>query len=732
MLAARRQYALAIMLFLAVMAVFCRVLGHEFLDFDDNLNIYENPLLINLSPANLLRFWLKPYEGLYIPLTYSLWALLAKVSAFMPAADGKLLNPHLFHSANLLLHGANTVVLFCLLRRLLKKDWPAAAGALLFAVHPLQVEEVAWVTGFKGVCSGFFALLALWQYALHGSSAEGERNRVPLHYLLATLFFLAALLAKPSTVVLPLVAGIIGTLLLNRPLRRVARELAPWLVLTLPVVILTKLAQPDTQHGFLPNIGQRFLIAGDALSFYLSKLILPIKLSADYGRTPEFVLGHLWVYGSGLVPYLLLALFFWKCRNVWALAAIGIIVVVLAPVLGFVPFTFQDTSTVADRYFSLALIGPAIVTGWVLSRYQSRGVRATFAVIISVLAMQSASQVQSWRDSWAFNNYTLSLNPNSWLAYHNLGLWYLENNQLEEAGAQYEKAMKLRPNSYKAYNNLGMIYSRQGRKQEAIESYKKALAIKPDYALGYNNVAVIYKELGQYDEAISYYRKALAIEPEFYEGCVNLGNLYRILDQPEEALALYRKAAQLRPQNAELHNDIGLLLTGLGKPDEALTYYRKALEVKPRFAEACANLGVAYKELGEVPEAIAAFRQAVQYNPELIEAYINLGYLLAGTNEQTEAIQMYNRALMLKPDNEIPYYALGSSYFALGRNQEAVEALQQAIVINPAFGPAYNGLSRLYLQNKQYDLAIEYADKASSLGFADQPQSDALAPYRKN
>jgi len=422
MVAARQQYVLALMLFLAVMAVFCRVLGHEFLDYDDNLNIYENPLLLNLSPANLLRFWLKPYEGLYIPLTYSLWALLAKLSLLMPAADGKLFNPHLFHGANLLLHGVNAIVLFCLLRLLLKKEWPAAAGALIFALHPLQVEEVAWVTGFKGVGSGFFSLVVLWLYALHGSAAERESRRLPLYYLLASFFFLAAMLAKPSTVVLPLVAGVMGVLLLDRPLRRVASELAPWLVLTLPVVILTKLSQPDTQHGFLPNIGQRFLIAGDALSFYFGKLFWPAKLSVDYGRTPEFVLGHLWVYGSGLAPYLLLALFFWKCRNRWALTAVGIIVVVLAPVLGFVPFTFQDTSTVADRYFYLALIGPAIFSGWILSRYQSWAVRVVFAVVVAALALQSAIQVQTWRDSWTFNNYTLSLNPNSWLAYHNIGV----------------------------------------------------------------------------------------------------------------------------------------------------------------------------------------------------------------------------------------------------------------------------------------------------------------------
>ena len=742
---ARRPYVLALPLFVAVVVVFFRVVGHEFLDFDDNLNVYENPLLINLSPANLLRLWMKPYEGLYIPLTYSLWALLAKLSAVLPAADGALFNPRLFHGANLVLHGANSIVLFYLLRLLVQRghasagfcsnpdpDWPAVVGALLFALHPVQVEEVAWVTGLKGVLSGFFSLLALWQYAQHVTWPKQTPQPWPRHYLLATLFFLAALLAKPSAVVLPLLAGLIGTLMLGMPVRQVLRGLGPWLLLILPVVIITKLSQPDAQHGFLPSIGQRFLIAGDALSFYFAKLMLPLRLTADYGRTPEFVLSHSWAYGSGLLPYPLAALLLWKCRNVWVLAAAGTVVVVLAPVLGFVPFTFQDTSTVADRYLYLALIGPALLATWLVARYPSLAVRGVVVAVIAVLAIKSADQVQVWRDSWTFNNYTLAANPNSWLAYHNLGLWYLEKNQLPEAIDHYEKALLLKPTSYKAYNNLGMIYTRLGRKQEAIASYEKALAIKPGYALGHNNIAVIYKELGQYDEAIRYYRQALALQPEFFEVQVNLAHLYRLLDQPEEAIATYQKAVALRPGNAEVHNDIGLTYQGLGRFDEAISHYQKAMALKPRFAEACANLGVVYKELGNMSEAIAAFRQAVEYNPDLVDAYVNLGYLLASQGEQQEAIQMYNRALIIKPDNEIPHYALGSVYFDLGRDQEAIEALQQAVTINPDFGPGYNALSRCYLRSGQYELALATADKAVALGFADQQQLDALAPHRKH
>ena len=729
-----RLVAIVGLLLLAVAVVHGQVVGYQFLDYDDNINIYENPLLKNLTLGNLLRFWQRPYEGLFIPITYSVWALLVKISALLPAANGTLFNPQLFHAANLMVHGANTVIVFFLLRTFGHRDWPAVAGALLFALHPLQVEAVSWVTGFKAVLWGLMALLTLWLYARHGRGREAEgsgQSRWSVFYLAATVSFGAAMLTMPTAVVLPLVAAIIGVLAMARPWRQVARELWPWLLLVLPVVLVTKNSQPDSLQGFLPTLGQRFLVAGDAITFYLGKLLWPINLGPDYGRTPELVLSQVpRIYFTGLLPYLLAALLLWRCRNPRLWAAVGVPLAVLAPVLGLLSFSFQDMSTVADRYCYLAMVGPALVVARLLERAPRRLAVTTACVILTALAVLSMAQTRHWRDSMTFNAHTLAINPRSWMAFHNLGLWYLDHNQLDQAIAQYEKALVLKPNSFKAYNNLGMIYDRLGDKERAIAAYKQALVIKPNYPLVCNNLAVIYKGLKRYDEAIVYYQRALALDPEFAEVYANLGNLYRLLGKPEAAADNYRRALTLRPHNADLANDLGLLYAEEEKFTEAIACYRQAVAARPRFAEAYANMGVAYKRLGELAQAIAAFRQAIGQDPELAEAYINLGVLLAETGAKDEALQMYGRAEALRPDDEIPVYALGTLYLDLGRDSEAIEALQQAVAINPKFGPAYNALSLLALRAKEYQRAVEFADQAQSLGFGDQGQLDAVAPFR--
>jgi tetratricopeptide (TPR) repeat protein len=375
----------------------------------------------------------------------------------------------------------------------------------------------------------------------------------------------------------------------------VAREHWPWLLLELPVVLVTKNSQPDSLQGFLPTLGQRFLVAGDAITFYLGKLLWPIHLGPDYGRTPELVLSQVpRIYLVGLLPYLLAALLLWRCRTPRLWAAVGIPLAILAPVLGLLSFSFQDMSTVADRYCYLAMVGPALLVARLLERAPRRLAVTTGVAILTALAVLSMAQTRHWRDPMTFNAYTLSINPRSWMAFHNLGLWYLDHNQLDQAIAQYEQALVLKPTSFKAYNNLGMIYDRLGDKERAIAAYQQALRIKPNYPLVCNNLAVIYKGLKRYDEAIAYYQRALLLDPEFAEVYANLGNLYRQLGNPAAAADNYRRALTLRPHNAELANDLGLLHAEEEKFIEAIACYRQAVAARPQFAEAYANMGVAW------------------------------------------------------------------------------------------------------------------------------------------
>jgi len=688
-------YLIQLLLLVCVIVIYFPACGADFVNYDDNINVYENVLVTDFSIANFFHFWKEPYQGLYLPLTYTLWGVLAKVSLLFISGKGNL-PPLLFHATNLLLHGAAVVVLFHILRCTLKHDWAAGAGALLFAVHPVQVEAVAWVTGLKDLLCGLFSLLALWQYLLYAEAVKGHPQRQK-RYVLATLFFLAALLSKPGAVTIPLVAAALGYFFMKRTVRQLSLDLGPWILLALPVVLVTKLSQPNSQYTFVPAFWERFLVAGDAISFYLGKLVLPLNLAPDYGRTPQYVLSQGWVYGTGLLPYFLAMLLLWKYRKPWALAATGTFVAVLLPVLGFSPFHFQDISTVADRYLYMAMLGPALAFGWRLSRdYKAGWLWWGTGALLVLFGGISAGQVWHWQNSLIFNAYAVQMNPQSATAYINLGVALKDANQIEKAMEAYQKAITLDPHNLQPYLNIGNRYKDAAKSQEAISYYKKAMEVDPSDAEAYFSLGDLYRNNGNMPEALSYYKTGLNLRPDFAKGYANLGLVYKSLKQNEEAIASYQKALEVKPDFAEVYNNLGLIYEK-EHPEEAISMYQKALTVKPNLGEAANNLGYLYLEL----------------------------------KRDSDAIPFFQKAIAVYPKNPLPYNNLGLAYFNLGKFSEAAEWFQKAISVEPTFAPAFNNLSRVDLQLGRIEQALDYADRAKKLGFTDPVQAEALKKFQK-
>lgn len=658
----RQHYSLLLLMAL-VLIVYSPICRHEFVAMDDEINIYQNSSVTDFTPANLLQFWERPYAGMYIPITYNLWSVQAKLASYFSNAAEANLNPFVFHATNFLLHLANSIIVLFILRLLLKNDWASVAGALVFALHPAQMEPVAWVTGFKDLLSGFWSLLAVWQYILYTRSAAQDHKR-RLHYALATTSFLFALLSKPGAVSLPLIVGALGALLLNRTVRQLAVDLAPWAILALPIVLLTKFSQPDVEIPFLPNLGQRFLIAGDALSFYLYKLVLPFSMGPDYGRSPQFVLSQDWIYLTGLAPYLAAIVVLWKRPKPWFMVA-SIILGALLPVLGFMPFAFQEISTVADRYLYTALLGPAYGIGWLLCRYNTRPLWLLLAAAVLGLSAKTASQARHWQNFLTLYNHAIAVNPSSWISYHNLGVEQHKRHQLESAIKLYAETIKINPNYATAFENLAKAV------QYAAISRPEAIfpaSDKPDGA--------------PTDYGAAYYR---------------LGNLCREIQAQKEALTLYEKA----------------------------------LEVTPGFAKAYLSVGDIYKEIGVNEKAIGAYQKALEFDPTLVEAYNNLGLLYIDLNREDEAHQLLTKAIALNPSQAEPYNNLGILKARIGRTDEALAAFTKAVETDPSYGPAFSNLSMLYWQKKDYQKAIESADRALALGHSlDPAYLETLNAYR--
>lgn len=780
--ARRERLALPVLLVLVVAVVYLPVTSFEFMNYDDASNI-QSPLGNDFSLANLVRFWSRPYEGLYIPLTYTIWGLLAALGR---AGGATAFNPLLFHLANLLLHITSTLVVFYLLRRLFSNTLGAAAGALVFAVHPIQVEAVAWATGMKDLLAGCLTFVVLDSYVRHLESPFREMPWRSRYYALASLGMAAAVLAKPSAVVVPVMAGVMACFMLRRPFYKVIRELAPWLFLVLPVVLLTKLAQPGLTMSFVPSFGQRFLVAGDALSFYLGKLLWPLKLGIDYGRPPEYVLSHEWIYLTGLLPYLVgagLLFLAWRRRQTWPLVVAGFMVIPLLPVLGFVSFIFQVMSTVADRYLYTAMLGPAMLVCWLVGCFRTNKlIMIGITGILLCLAGLSVMQLKNWRNSYTLAIHALQLNPDSVLANHNLGQWYVWQGRYDLALAYYSKVLALRPEYSLIHYSLGELYQKLQRPEEALAAYRKVAEITPGFGGIDDRMGMLYVELGRLEEALVAFRKAVAAdqpqavshlaelqgrigrnlaaleqtvvrEPGNGEALRKLGELLILVGRKQEALAVYRELLRVRPEDVEAqrilgrlfcelrlfeeakelylragknkdlsgaYNEVGLTCLELGRPDEAVSLYLKSVALRPDSAEAHANLGVAFRQLGKTTEAIAAYRKAISLNPGLVDVYLDLGYLFASLGQDGEAVTLYRRAAEINPGNAVPPYALGRHWLERGRFDEARSELEKSLRADPDFVPTLASLSLLYRKMDREDLAADYEKLAMHAKYGDE------------
>ena len=463
---------LILLLILIPCAVFSPSLPHGFVNWDDRPMVYENPFLHPVTGPHVLYFWRHAYYAQYAPLTYSAYALLAWI--------GNGPRPPLFHLAGLLLHVCNTLIVCGLLRRVVGRAGAAFAGALLFALHPAQAEPVCWVGGMDTELCALFSLLSLGCY-LRFARSEATGARRWGQYGLATVFFGLALLSKPAAVALPLMAWALGGPWPRRPFRHSVGPLLVWLMAALAWVHVTQAASPFLP-AFLPPVWTRPLIAGDALAFYLVKLVAPLPLAIDYGRTPFFVLHHGGGLLAGLLPLGLGALV-WRGRHraPWLLPASGVFVAALVPVLGLVPFAFQEYSTVADRYLYLAMLGPALALAGLLAVPQPRPAVTVAITTLALLAFafQSAAQTRYWETSATLFAHGLSVNPRSMTLHYNLAEELSGQGRTEEAIAHYRAALQIAPGNAPAHCNLAGQLASLGRLNEAAAEYRTALALAP-------------------------------------------------------------------------------------------------------------------------------------------------------------------------------------------------------------------------------------------------------------
>jgi tetratricopeptide (TPR) repeat protein/type IV secretory pathway VirB2 component (pilin) len=577
----------AVLLALAAAAVFRPVLDAGFVNHDDGLHVFENRLLADTSPAGLAMFWKQPYMRLYIPASYTLWMLQARLSKVPGGPDigAAAYDPAVFHRTNLAVHIASVLLVFLILRRLVPGVLPAFLGGLLFAVHPLQAESVAWISEFKGLLAGLFTLAAALLCLEHGRAASAGARRTL--YVLALLAFVLGFLSKPIAVValafLPILAMAGGR---NR--KEVLLDILPWFVLAIPLIVLAKQAQPDAGLVYVTPVAQRPLIALDALAFYLAKLAWPVNLGLDYGRTPAVVMARGWSHLAWLAPPALgLLLWLSRRRTDWLAAPLALVVAGLLPVLGLVPFEFQFLSTVADRYAYLPMLGAALGLALAAARADRLpGLRRTACLAglglgLVALAGLATIQARTWNDNASLFTQALRVNPDSFVAHTNLGQVLRGAGRHEEAIAHFKDAWRLWPGYYLAPFNIGNTLLDLDRKEEALAYYREAVRIWPAFPDGHHNAGVVLERLGRNAEALEEYRRSLPGSSMPDLALFALGVVSAKLGQPEAAVEYYRNALRLRPGYADAHLNLADVLMQLGRRDEAVAHLRAAAELRP-------------------------------------------------------------------------------------------------------------------------------------------------------
>lgn len=560
----------AAMLAVAIGAILvhAQTVTFDFTNWDDDINVTQNPYVTPPSWAGTIHHWTHAYRSLYVPLVYTTFALDGLVGGGRPWA---------FHLTNVLLHAAASIAVLLIVRMLLAErasaeamtpqrwGWVSAGmAALVFAWHPVQVEAVSWITGRKDVLSGCLALWAVWFYLrsplFAGAGTLSRHLRAgPGQYAIATGLFLLSLAAKPSAVALP-----IGLLAVEWSVRRTslleaARRLAPWFGLAAVWAVITALSQPA--HPLLAAASpfwKRPLIAADAVWFYVRSLVWPLGLAPVYGRTPDLVAANMGTI-LGLVGILVFAVAALLVRGVWSACAMFALAL-LMPVLGLTPFLFQYFSTVADRYLYVPMLGFSLATGAVLQaawQWSRRWRFIAFTVVAVVLlfwALLSILQARVWRDSFTLWEHNIRLYPRAASAYHNLANAHVLAGRDEPAYPLFEQALRLDPDFGESHNNLGLIEGRRGRHEQAVERYRAALAA--------------YERLNLRDTRV-------------FEARVNMSASLLALGRLDEAHDQLKTALEMHPDSWQALTNMGLVLAAKGETTKAREYLRKALEYSP-------------------------------------------------------------------------------------------------------------------------------------------------------
>ena len=703
-------------LLLIVAVVFAyQPVWHAGFIWDDDAHLTANPCIV--GPLGFKEIWMSSAATYYPLVLTSFWV--------QHAIWG--LNPLPYHLVNVAMHAACTVLLWLVLRCM--KVRGAWFGAALWGLHPVQTESVAWITELKNTQSCLFYLLAIrfflkWRAA--GTFAG--RKGTEWDYAFALLCAVLAILSKASTVMLPVVLGLVWWWSDGRWCWRNLFRLAPFFIISAAASGWTIWEQQFHSGAvgteWSQSLAERLVIAGKAVWFYLGKLLWPHPLIFIYPRWRIDALcptAYLPVLALGIILILL-----WVNRGGRTgpvFFAFVYFVVSLFPVLDFFNVYFFRYSFVGDHFQYLASLGPVALAAAgitvALGRFEKKSPYlkpALCGTLLLVLGLLTWRQCGMYADMETLWRVTINKNPDCSMAHNNLGTVLASKGQVDEAIVQFRKALEIQQDNADAHDNLGNVLLQKGSVDEAIIHYQKALEIKPDSADACCALGNALSQRGRLDEAMEQFQKAIHLQPDLDRAYYNLGNLLLQKGRVDEAIIQCQKALEIKPGCAEAHYSLGNALLQERRVDEAIQQYQSALETKPDYAEAHINLGNALLQKKRVDEAVEQFQQAINIQPASAQAHYDLSQIFLSKGRVDEAIAHLEKALEIRPDYAKAHASLGVVLFQKKQVDEAIVHFQKVLEIRPDYPKACYNLARVaWLLATSPEASVRNGDKAVAL-----------------
>jgi protein O-mannosyl-transferase len=639
-----------------------------------------------------------------------------------------------YHLLNILLHATSACLVVLILWRLSAPG--AILAGVLFALHPVHVESVAWISELKNTLSGAFFLAAAWYYLAF------DESRRPQAYAVSLLLFVAALLSKSVTATLPAALLVViwwkrGTISWRADVRPLLPFFAAGIAAGLGTVWVERTFIGAAGGDFELSVLERTLLASRAVWFYLSKLIWPSNLTFIYPRWHISASDPLaYAYLAGVVVLLVTL---WRLRGCSRapLAAALLFGGMLFPALGFFnvfPFRY---SYVADHFQYLASIAPLALASGGLAlllrrvRPDARSTEAAAVVLAIPLFVLTWHQSAHYADAETLYRATLARNPACGLCHNHLGVMALEapDGSIDEALRHTQEALRLNPGHEESHNNLGVILRRLGRNDEAIPSLEEAVRLSPNYPDARLNLGLALEDAGRREDALVHYLHVTRLAGRAAEGHARAGAALLALGRADEAIPhldaalragpapdvyanlgialarqgrdaeaveIFRDGVRVAPADADARRNLGAALMRAGRPAEAVTEYREALRLAPGSARAHDDLGEALVQAGDRPQAATHFEEALRLDPDYAPAHVNVANLLVDAGRPQDAVQFYLKALEMPDeiDEAQVHSNLGVAYAMTGRSALAVRHFREALRIRPDFREAQANLER--------------------------------------